>query len=553
MPHLHPTEPEFGANTAERTVWEALRDQLPDDVALLHSVNLLEERTEREIDLLVIWPDVGIAALEVKGGNVWHNEQGWHQGSAEGPHPMNPVRQIQDARHVLQTKLRRRGIDAGNAYTAHLLAFPHTKIARDFELPDCPRSIIIDRDDLAGIADRVRYAIETHGQGTRSLTETDLQDLWDELAGAMASQVDRLTDVGEELDRLDHLTHDQAATLSWVAGHQRFRVIGGAGSGKTWLALEQARRRARSGERVALLCYSRGLGRFLQRVTQRWKPSERPAYVGLFHDLPLQWGADRGSFDDNEYWERRLPLALGELADARPREELFDSVVVDEGQDFGDLWWPSLLRCLKDPEHGGLFVFMDDGQRVFPRDGRAPIELAPITLTENVRSTKQIAQLCGAVAGIQVTPRGGNGVPVRVVDVPQDRAVESGDDAVEALISGGWEPGSIALLTTNRRHPQQLGEVDLNGYEGYWDSFLAGDDVFYGHVLGFKGLERAAVVLVVNGFKDMARARSILYTGLSRARALLVVVGPQHLVEKIGGDAVRHRLADAEQWAIASD
>ncbi|MBZ2199460.1 nuclease-related domain-containing protein [Occultella gossypii] len=192
MAILWPAEPDFGRNTAEEVLWRALAEQLPEDATLLHSVNLLEESTEREIDLLVLWPGVGIAAIEVKGGTVWHNEQGWHQGSPTDSHRMNPLRQVQDARHVLQEKLRRRGIGAGRARTAHLVAFPHTRFAQDFETTDCPRSMIIDRDDVAGVAAHVRHAIVTHGQGERGLDEVDAQDLYDVLAGQLGAQVDIL-------------------------------------------------------------------------------------------------------------------------------------------------------------------------------------------------------------------------------------------------------------------------------------------------------------------------------------------------------------------------
>lgn len=68
-------------------------------------------------------------------------------------------------------------------------------------------------------------------------------------------------------------------------------------------------------------------------------------------------------------------------------------------------------------------------------------------------------------------------------------------------------------------------------------------------MLGFKGLERNVVVLAVNGFREAERARRLLYTGLSRARMLLVVAGPRGEIERIGGDAVRQRLRDAEAWA----
>ena len=123
------------------------------------------------------------------------------------------------------------------------------------------------------------------------------------------------------------------------------------------------------------MCYSRGLGRFLQRVSATWP--KQPAYVGLFHDLPLLWGAEQGAEDDSDYYERRLPLALGDLAREQRPQDLFDAVVVDEAQDFGELWWPSLVACLRDPDDGGLFVFLDEAQRVFPRTSQAPIGNEP--------------------------------------------------------------------------------------------------------------------------------------------------------------------------------
>lgn len=124
------------------------------------------------------------------------------------------------------------------------------------------------------------------------------------------------------------------------------------------------------------------------------------------------------------------------------------------------------------------------------------------------------------------------------------------DDAVEALLDEGWAPGQIALLTTQHRHPEQKNAVDVGGWAAYWDAFFAERDVFYGHVLGFKGLERQVVVLAVNGFREPERAKEMLYVGLSRARSLLVLVGPRTLVEEIGGEGVRQRLRSAERWPV---
>jgi len=66
--------------------------------------------------------------------------------------------------------------------------------------------------------------------------------------------------------------------------------------------------------------------------------------------------------------------------------------------------------------------------------------------------------------------------------------------------------------------------------------------VFYGHVLGFKGLERRAIVLVVNDQYALERARERLYVGLSRARDQLVVCGDPASIAEYGGPDLARRL-----------
>jgi hypothetical protein len=166
-----------------------------------------------------------------------------------------------------------------------------------------------------------------------------------------------------------------------------------------------------------------------------------------------------------------------------------------------------------------------------------------------IRNTKNIAQLFSSLSGERLKPRGLEGPPVRLVECPTSDVISCGDDAVEALLDEGWEPGQVVLLTTHHRHPEQRNAVDVGGWAAYWDAFFAEEDVFYGHVLGFKGLERPVAVLAVNGFKDVQRAREMLYVGLSRGRSLLVVVGEGSVLAQVGGDGVRKRLKTAEQWS----
>lgn len=329
---------------------------------------------------------------------------------------------------------------------------------------------------------------------------------------------------------------------------RRVEVRGGAGSGKTVLALQKAKDLTRGvgegarRERVALLCYSIGLAEYLKRVVAGWDRRHRPAFVGTYEELGRLWGVEMGSEDNPGFWESELPRLMAEQAAGLAEGHRFDSVVVDEAQDFADSWWASVLGALRDEEAGGVFVFSDENQRLFARFGRPPAQLVPLVLDHNLRNTKQIYDAFGPLAPSRMQARGGSGAEVRFVAAASEDAIDVADSQVEALMDEGWDPSRIALLTTGHRHPEQTAQVTRHGKVAYWRSFWEGEDVFYGHVLGSKGLERACVVLCVNEAGERDRARERLYVGMSRATDVLVVVGDPEVVRRIGGDEVSRRL-----------
>lgn len=567
MPHLIPADPpdDTRDHGAERAVWEALRDLLPPEALLLSGLRIHEQGIEREIDLLVVWPPHGIAVVEVKGGSVRRQDGSWIQGAGQG-HRIDPVLQADRAKFALRDHLSTVAPSTRNLRFAHLIALPHTRVPADVRPTDLPRPMLIDAATLAdgSLETQLLATLARHSTGHLDLDGPLLHLVREALADSFPGGHEALALAEAHEQRLERMTREQERVLDFIQAIPSAHVVGGAGSGKTHLALQQARRLTRAGRRVALLCYSRGLGRYMERTTAAWPARDRPAWVGLFHDLPVAWGADPGRDDVAADWEVRLPADLARLA---PANERFDAVVVDEAQDFGDAWWPALTRCLRGEEGQGLFVFSDDAQRIFPRHGTAPVQVPPFVLAENLRSTKEIAQVFGSLTDSDVTPRGMSGEAVRLVEAGEasalrssdpavragaaDAVVEAADAAVEALVEEGWDPGHIALLVTGRRHPAQVNDVGIGGMQAYWDAFFEEEDVFYGHVLGFKGLERRVVVLAVNGVREAERARHLLYAGMSRARTLLVVVGPRDYLHDVGGEALQRRLARASAWAPA--
>ena len=552
MPRLIPEIPTFTTGS-EKEVWERLRDTLDDDDVLLANLRLTDGDKDHEADLVVLMPDVGVLVLEVKGGSVTvepDDAEGhrWWTQSGGGRRQIRPVDQARGTKHALRRYVDQhpRGGSTRRVAWGHGVVVPYTRFDSDFSVPELPRWSLHDKDDQLVLAERVRDAAWWMQHGDRPPTHDDVEVLTDILTGRFATPYDVNAESDDRAAEFDRLTMEQASILRVTRLLNRVEVRGGAGSGKTVLALQQAKELARGGQgrksqRVALLCYSIGLAEHLRRQVAQWDRRHRPAFVGTFHAFGQQWGAAEGDRTDSEFWEERLPAEMAELAAELPDKHKYDAVIVDEAQDFADSWWTPVLRSLRDEEQGGLYVYSDENQRIFARFGRPPVALVPLVLDHNLRNTQQIHDSFGPLAPSRMYSRGGHGPAVRFVAATQEDAVEAADDAVDSLLESGWEPRNVALLTTGHRHPVQVERTDFHDQEGYWRTYWD-DDVFYGHVLGCKGLERRAVVLCLNEDGSRDRARERLYVGMSRATDELVVVGDPDTVRRVAGEDVARRL-----------
>ena len=184
--HCIPEKPTFDdGQSAERAVWQVLKAALPDGVVLAHSVQVRHGSSEHEIDLLVLWPGVGMAAIEVKGGLVSVDKGQWYQSDRSGKHPIqSPLVQSQGSKHAFQEWI---GEQLGNVLTsrfAYMACLPYTSVPRDWTLSGAPRTLILDREDLTGAAERIRSAIETEASGATPLAASYLARIVRKLEGS---------------------------------------------------------------------------------------------------------------------------------------------------------------------------------------------------------------------------------------------------------------------------------------------------------------------------------------------------------------------------------
>ena len=261
MTRTFPRDPKF-ASPAEKEVWDRVVAALPGDATVIANQRLVDRDFDHEADLIVLVPECGVAVLEVKGGYVRYDGE-WHQGD----HTIDPVGQAHRVRYALRGHVEADPRwSRGRIAWAHGVVTPYSDFAHDFTTPDCPRWLLHDREDMHDIASRIERNIYEARRNARQPSADDLDLVCEILRGRGFTEHDRNADAEGRRSEADRLTAEQAALLQVTRLLNRIEVRGGAGSGKTMLALAQAKELTRGRhdvppQRVALLCYSIGLGR----------------------------------------------------------------------------------------------------------------------------------------------------------------------------------------------------------------------------------------------------------------------------------------------------
>jgi len=155
--------------------------------------------------------------------------------------------------------------------------------------------------------------------------------------------------------RIKSLTEEQYEVLDSVADNHICIVKGPAGTGKTNIAIEAARRLSLSGSRVVLVCFNRHLGAWLRRCLDgagtcsaivcghiHGLLRERIAKSTFAGDLPAS-----GEIEDDELYGR-LYYDLGALA-IEELNERFDAVIIGLKRRISGAELPISYK----PGHGG--------------------------------------------------------------------------------------------------------------------------------------------------------------------------------------------------------
>lgn len=514
---------------SERRVCEAMLAGLDDTWFVVPAVTVAERGKDAEIDLVLASPTQGVVLVETKGGLVSLREGVWHQ--YDRALKKSPVEQVNRAKHLLVRRMGSIGVDTHDLYMCHVVALPDVGVLPAEGLgPDAPREVLWGAADLLDPATAIARVQTVHPPVPAERLARFLRALRPDIA--LDSAETAMLPVATR--RIDTETAARLAALYPLDMAGRVLVTGGAGTGKTWLVVEWAKRAAARGERTLVLTFNRPLADHLE-----WVLDGVDVTVNTYHDLIRTLLEPFGFTIPDEarraYWETVPTDEL--VAHAAQVGTPFDTIIIDEGQDMRPHWLASIEQLIDPAGPRRLLMVADPAQAIYVDPWVAPPVAVTMPLETNLRSAHSVAKVVRHLGGPPPLPGLAGQMPVRHFRAGGMKEVRKRvRAAIDELTERHGVPLSqIAVLTLRTEVRDALldhdpgqpdGALPLARWEQRDEEAALCETVHRG-----KGLERAAVVLI--DITDSPEPQ-LVYIGASRAMWSLTLVGTDRLAEVAG-------------------
>ncbi len=513
---------------------------------ILHSLGISEHQNNifGEIDFVVICHR-GVLCIEIKGGQVGCHHGVWEFTNRYGKKDKkteSPFKQAQGNMHSLRNYMKKR-LDKNDPLVtcqyASCVIMPDCRF--DAESPEIIPEILFDKNSFICLDQIVEESFAywsgqlrvKHGFEGTELTDYQMKRLSDLLRGDFHFIPTVKETVDDTAKDLCLLTDEQYDILESLEDNDRTLVSGAAGTGKTLLAMEQARRMFQSGKNVLYVCFNRNIADYVQYIFEK---EDTEVTAQTLHSIMAENEDINETPDD--FFDKILPAKF--LKKSRIRK--YDYLIIDEGQDlFKDAYIPCLDRLL----HGGLqngcwLIFYDRNQNLFSQSNEfdrnlyklKKYEAATFKLTVNCRNTKQIADANSLISGFKdATKSKIQGPKVQYIPYSdKQKELHLLEDTLRGLKNEGISGNDLILLSkysvNNSRNclhsvsmPKDIGILKMDGQ--IWCAKK--NEVRFSTISAFKGLEANVLLLLdVDSFSD-ENARLLNYVAVSRAVTLLYV------------------------------
>jgi hypothetical protein len=514
-----PDEPAHTSSAAELWMFRRLAS-LPSSWTVLHSLGLArhERKPWSEIDFTIVGP-LGVLLIEVKGGTVGRSNNRWEVRRADGRVEdlgTGPFQQVGGAeaatRHFLEDR-----VPALRLTTfGYAVATPDCRLEVD-DLGIDQRVVVDGRhvnEPILHTITALFWAWAERTRRTAGLSEVAATKVLEQLCGeiAMLPDLRRVADDVEQ--RMVVLTEEQQRAVNEMSASTAIWLSGGAGAGKTLLAVNELRQEQREGRSALYVCHARALADYVRQL--------------IVADGEIIQIASRDE-------------VLRQLTASSPSGQ-YDTLIVDEAQDLMDGDWIRTANVLLRGglAHGRWRVFIDPNQSLFaPMDKQVVDEWmsyrpAMQRLSRNCRCTRPIALTISALADVPFAAGGVEHAPTPSLHYTahEGEVAEQVLACVRRLNDQGIPSSDVVVLT-----PQALDASPLRTishlFTGSQDAHHP-SRIRHSAIGEFKGLESRAIVIAGEAELSTSRSRQQMYVGCSRAMVFLDVILPRELESVVG-------------------
>lgn len=532
-------EDDFNSSFGERQVFSALRDGLPNDYTVFHSFRWNKRNQNGRIewgeaDFTVFHPKYGFLVIEVKSGGIVLDNGQWQYERSDNHERFemkDPLEQANRTTYIIKELVEGVLPNGDYCWVEPIVWFP--SISDRSLISDMPNTYHPEIVFMDWALTNTKQAIDNAYQFYDSARRTKLSGesakmIIRTLAPAFSAVPSLGALYAEQEHRFLRMTTEQNGLLDYLEEQPTAVVQGSAGTGKTLLAVEKARRLS-GDSKVLFLCFNRFLMEDLRLKNQ--------GYNIAFYNLPS------------------LVLREARLADSPSDSDIaeylnhydeignwdYEHIIVDEGQDFNDEHL-NILATIAGLQGGVFYVFYDKNQLVQRRELPDWIKNAEcrLVLRRNCRNTHTIATTAGRPIDVdpvlwEKSPAGTK--PNFYITNNDSELIAKLTELISKYISEKIPIEQIIILTAKTEDRSLLANVNKIGK---WSLTNSRKDagIFFTTARKFKGLEAAAVIVVdidATTFSTQEE-RNLFYVGASRAKNFLDIVTTldEHQLQVLG-------------------
>ncbi|MBK9564126.1 MAG: NERD domain-containing protein [Saprospiraceae bacterium] len=536
MATMIPTIPnDFGSygDDGEEGIFKLFKT-LPKEYTIFYSLEWIEgewvngkRKPQGEADFVIFHKEKGILVLEVKSGIISFSNLIWTQKNRKTGETkeIDPLSQASRSKfklmEIIDSILKYK---SGEKYLiCHAVFFPSITFNPPAFPLNASREICWDERALVNLESTIDKTFEYWKKEFKIKTEL-LDSTAKQIVERIAPEYHAVASIRSSVEYLDNqfarMTKEQSSLVNFLDEQKIASIQGIAGTGKTFIAIEKAKRLAEQGRSVLFLCYNNKLKEFLSKYHQINK-----VYFHNVHSLAYSL------LDNNDIKIEEVLSCLKDELINGTIDLPYQDIIIDEGQDI-DLFLLEILFYKVKANKGYFYIFFDRNQSInnvqqdtikwiWDLDCR-------LTLYKNCRNTKEIAiasykplNFKNDIVGL---PSSGN-LPVLYLNKNEKDVPEIISNILNKYISTSVTINDIAILTI-KDEKNTVFKKDFQ-YKSFkiTEDYLS-NNLLFTTVRKFKGLESKVIILIDVSKSTFMNNEELLryYVGVSRARHFVFII-----------------------------